>query len=115
MVMMKNKRSTPRHHIALDVDIFNCCTYLGRSTIRDIHIDGAFLEAYYDDLFRNDILELRFIPDVDEVKPVRLRAMVVRHSNDGIGVLFSYGENDFNNLLKKLFGHPYNDYSGALM
>jgi hypothetical protein len=101
--MVKNKRSTPRQGLALDVDIFNCCTYLGRSTIRDIHIDGAFIETDHDDLFQNDILELRFVPDADEIKPVRLRAMVVRNSGDGIGVLFSYGEHDFNNLLKKLY------------
>jgi hypothetical protein len=112
--MMKNKRSTPRQDLALEVDIFNSSTYLGRSTIRDIHIDGAFIEADNNDLFRNDILELRFIPDADEIKPVCLRAMVVRGSDDGVGVIFSYGEHDFRNFLKKLFKYIRYDYSNAV-
>ena len=112
---MNNKRSTPRHHIAFDVEVYYCGSYWGRSTIRDIHADGAFIEKLPDDVYKNDVLELRLLRDTERARPIRLRAMVVRSSDDGVGVLFGYGEHDFNLLLKKLFKRAYGDYSGDVM
>jgi len=102
MQITPNRRSTPRKELQLDVDIFACGTYLGRTTTRDIHADGAFIEAGADEVLVNDVVDLRFIPEENEIKPVRLRAMVVRDGRDGVGVLFGYGEMDFRRLLKKL-------------
>jgi len=109
--MRTNKRSTPRQGLALDVDVYYCGSYLGRSTTRDIHADGAFIERLPDDVYKNDVLELRLSRDEEKVRPIRLRAMVVRSSDDGVGVLFGYGEHDFNLLLKKLFKYPNGAYS----
>jgi hypothetical protein len=113
--MNMNKRSTPRKDLQLDVDVFSCGTYLGRSTTRDIHADGAFIEGAADEFYQNDVLDLRFIPELDEIKPVRLRAMVVRGAVDGVGVLFGYGETEFMRLLKKLSRKSRDDYAEDVM
>jgi len=110
-----NKRSTPRKDLQLDVDVFSCGSYLGRSATRDMHVDGAFIECAVDDIFQNDVLDLRFIRDLDEVNPVRLRAMVVRGTIDGVGVIFGYGEMEFRRLLKKLSRHSRDDYADNVM
>lgn len=97
--MEVNKRSSVRMALELGVDVFSCGTYLARTTTRDIHLDGAFIRCNSDEIFQNDMLELYFITDDEVSKPVYLRGMVVRSSEDGIGVLFGYSDIAFKWLL----------------
>jgi hypothetical protein len=91
-----------RKSLQLSVDIYNCGSYLGRGTTRDIHIDGAFIEGCADGILQNDILELYIFSSEDDQLPVFLTAMVVRNSSQGVGVLFGCGEREFRWLLSTL-------------
>jgi len=98
-----DKRSSARHPLRIDVDIYNKGSYLGRGMTRDLQIDGAFISRCHGEIHQNDILELRLFLNEDEQKPVCLRAMVVRNADDGIGVLFSYGAMEYRHLFSAIY------------
>lgn len=97
--MAMDKRSSARMKLHLDLNIYHCGNHLGRGTTRDINTNGAFIQDYTGELYRNDVVELTFIPYEEECKPVCLKGMVVRGSRKGIAIMFGYGETDFGSFL----------------
>ena len=95
----KNKRSSIRKPLDLDVDVYHFDEHLGRTQTRDISLDGAFIESCSRDLCSNDMLELHFHLHDNERNPLRLKATVVRSSDTGVGVQFDYGDIEYRRLL----------------
>ena len=110
-----DRRSTVRMPLQLDFDLYNCGTYLGRRTTRDIHIDSAFIEGCPDELLLNDIVELQVVLDDGGRRTVYIRGMVVRKSSAGVAVLFGYGEVEFRWLLSALYKNIDHDHRFEVM
>lgn len=97
--MSVNKRSNIRKRLEFYVDVFCFYEHLGRCQTRDINIDGAFIESCSRELYPNDLLELDFHVHDCERNPLRLKATVTRSSDEGVGVLFYYGVEEYRRLL----------------
>jgi hypothetical protein len=97
--MNNNKRNSIRKPLDLYVDVYRFDEHLGRTQIRDISLDGAFIESCSWKLCPNDMLELHLQMHDDERNPLRLKARVVRSSDMGLGVLFDYGVLEYRRLL----------------
>lgn len=95
----KNKRSSIRKPLDLDVDVYRFDEHLGRTRTRDISLDGAFIESCSTELCSNDMLELHIHVHDDERNPLCLKATVVRSSDTGVGVQLDYGDMEYRRLL----------------
>jgi len=98
-VMNVNKRSSIRKRLNLYVDIYNFDKYLGHYQTRDMNLDGAFIDKCTRKLYPDDLLELHFHVQDSELHPLRLRATVARSSDEGVGVMFDYGVQEYRQLL----------------
>ena len=98
-VMNVNKRSSIRKQLNFYVDIYSFDEYLGHHQTRDMTLDGAFIDNYGRKLYPGDLLELHFHVQDDERNPLRLRATVTRSSDEGAGVVFDYGVQEYRQLL----------------
>jgi len=98
-VMNVNKRSNIRKRLKLYVDIYNFDKYLGIYQTRDMNLDGAFIENCTRKLYPDDLLELHFHVHDGEFPPLQLRATVTRLSDEGVGVVFDYGVQEYRQLL----------------
>lgn len=98
-VMNVNKRSSIRKRLNLYVDIYSFDKYLGHYQTRDMTLDGAFIDNCARKLYPDDLLELHFRVQDSELNPLRLRATVARSSDEGIGVMFDYGVQEYRQLL----------------
>ena len=97
--MNNNKRSCIRKPLDLNVDVYRLDEHLGRTQTRDISLNGAFIESCSSELCPNDMLELHIHVHDDERNPLRLKAMVVRSCDKGVGVQFDYGVLEYRRLL----------------
>jgi hypothetical protein len=97
--MNNNKRSSIRKPLDFYVDVYCFDEHLGHTQIRDISLDGAFIESCSRELCPNDMLELHIHVHDDERSPLRLNATVVRSSDMGVGVQFDYGVLEYRRLL----------------
>jgi len=100
--MTINKRSGIRKRLNIDVDVFNFDEHLGIYQTRDIDLDGAFINRCDRALHPGDMLELLLHVNDGERNPLRLRATVTRSSDDGVGVQFDYGAQEYRRLLNTI-------------
>jgi hypothetical protein len=96
--MSINRRSGIRKPLVLSIDVYSFDDYLGHTRTRDISLDGAFIERCSGKLDPDDMLELHFKIH-DQRTPLRLRATVVRTTDEGAGVVFDYGVEEYRRLL----------------
>ena len=97
--MIVNKRSSIRKQLKLYVDIYTFDKYIGLYQTRDINLDGAFIDNSTRKLYPDDLLELHFHVQDGERNHLRLRATVARSSEEGVGVMFDYGVQEYRQLL----------------
>ncbi len=98
-VMNTNKRSNIRKLLHLYVDIYSFDKYLGLYQTRDMTLDGAFIDNFARKLYPDDLLELHFHVQDGELSPLHLRATVNRSSDEGVGVVFDYSDEEYRQLL----------------
>jgi hypothetical protein len=101
-VMDINKRSSIRKQLNLYVDVYSFDEYLGHYRTRDMTLDGAFIDNCASKLHPDDLLELRFHVQDNELNPLHLRATVARSSDEGAGVMFDYDDQEYRQLLNIL-------------
>jgi hypothetical protein len=80
------------------MDVYNRGEYIGRYNTRDINIDGALIEITGSELAPHDLLELKLYIQGEAAEPIHLKGIVMHSSEDGVGILFSYGEHEFRKL-----------------
>ena len=105
-----DKRSALRIPLQQNVDIYRRGTYIGRGKTKNIHIDGAYINACPGTFSPNEVLQLRFYLGENGQQPVYLKGMIVHGSSEGLGILFSYTDQQFKTLKRNLYG----DYSDQL-
>ena len=98
-VMNIDKRSSIRKRLSLYVDIYSFDKYLGLYQTRDMTLDGAFIDNFDRKLHPDELLELYFHVQDGELSPLHLRATVNRSSDEGAGVVFDYGDEEYRQLL----------------
>jgi len=98
-VMNDNKRSSIRKRLNLYVDIYSFDEHVGLYQTRDMSLDGAFIDNFARKFDPDDVLELRFHVQGGERNPLHLWATVTRSSDEGVGVVFDYGEQEYRQLL----------------
>ena len=97
--MNNNKRSCIRKPLDLHVDIYQSDEHLCHSQTRDISLDGAFIETCTSELCPDTMLDVRIHVHDNERNPLCLKARVVRSTNQGVGVQFDYGNQEYRRLL----------------
>ena len=100
--MNVDRRSCIRKPLVLSVEVYGFDEYLGHTQTRDINLNGAFIEGCSRELHKNDMLELHFHVHDNERNPLRLRATVVRSTDEGAGVRFDYGVQEYRRLLNTI-------------
>lgn len=100
--MSINKRSSIRKPLVLSVEVYSFDEHMGRSWTRDISLDGAFIESTSRELYPDDMLELHFHMHDGYRNPLRLRATVARSTDQGMGVVFDYGDEEYRRLLNTI-------------
>lgn len=100
--MKLHKRSSLRKKKQFEVDVYCNDICLGRGRITDIHTDGAFISHCPGGIKLHDHLGLRLIINEKSQETIHLNGMVMRISDEGVGVLFSYSETEFRRLLKSI-------------
>ena len=98
-MMNVNKRSSIRKRLHLYIDLYSFDKYLGLYQTHDLTLDGAFIDKYARKLHPDDSLELHFHVHDGGRTPLRVRATVARSSDEGIGVMFDYGVQEYRQLL----------------
>lgn len=100
--MNVDRRKCIRKPLVLSVEVYSFDEYLGRTQTRDINLNGAFIEGCASNLNPNDLLELHLHVHDNERNPLRLRATVKRSTDEGVGVLFDYGVQEYRRLLNTI-------------
>lgn len=100
--MSIDKRISFRKQLNLYVDIYSFDKYLGLHQTRDMNLDGAFIDECARKLYPGDLLELHFHVQDGELNPLRLRATVIRSSDEGVGVAFDYDVQEYRQLLNTI-------------
>ena len=97
-----DKRSSIRKPVVLSVEIYSFNEHLGHTRTRDISLDGSFIETCSKKLYPDDLLELYFNRHAGDRRPLCLRATVVRSTDEGVGVEFDYGVEEYRRLLNTI-------------
>ena len=100
--MNVDKRSSIRKRLKLYVDIYSFDEYLGLHQTRDMNLDGGFIDYCARKLSPGDLLELHFHVQDGELNHLRLRAAVTRSSDEGVGVVFNCGDQEYRQLLNTI-------------
>ena len=101
-MMNVNKRNSIRKPLNLYVDIYSFDKYLGLHQTRDMNLDGAFIDNNTRKFNPGDLLELHFHVQDGELNHLRLKATVTRLSDEGVGVVFDYGVQEYRQLLNTI-------------
>jgi hypothetical protein len=109
--MKADSRSSIRKPLVLSVEVYSLGEHLGRTQTRDINLDGAFLECCARELHPNEILELLFHVHDNEQSTLRLRAAVIRSTEEGVGVLFDYDAQEYRRLLDTLSTYAHDGHA----
>ena len=83
-----NHRCSVRIPLRVEVKLSRHGSDLGHYMTRNIDSDGAFVEARGLVLHPNDVLELEVRRPRESPDPVAIKAMVVRNTAAGVGLLF---------------------------
>ena len=86
--MIENRRDH-RETVRMRVDLNGPRCAASQGEIRDISLGGAFIHLRNAPPQRNSIVNLQFSPAGELDTAHQCRAMVVRKSKDGIGVMFA--------------------------
>lgn len=100
--MNVDRRRCIRKSLVLSVEVYSLDEHLGRTQTRDINLNGAFIESCSRELYPNDMLELHFHVHDSEQSPLCLKAEVIRSSDEGVGVRFDYGDQEYRRLLNTI-------------
>ncbi len=109
--MNADSRSNMRKPLVLSVKVYRLAEYLGGTRTRDISLDGAFIESCASQLYPDDILELHVQAHDNEQTPLRLRATVIRSTEDGAAVRFDYGAQEYSRLLNTISAYASDGHS----
>jgi hypothetical protein len=97
-----NHRCSVRIPLRVEVDLFRHGHDLGRYMTRNIDSDGGFLETGALALFPSDIVKLAIAAPREDPGHVSIRAMVVRRTDEGVGLLFTNYSPDFYQQMGRL-------------
>jgi hypothetical protein len=102
---LREYRFYARMPLPLEAELRTRQSSLGRFSIRDIDMGGAFVEVRSDDvdLYPNDVVELLFAPIAGDAadRGQGLRARVARVAPDGLGLMFiDFDQASLNALLE---------------
>lgn len=100
--MNVDRRSCIRKPLVLSVEVYSIDEHLGLTQTRDINLNGAFIESCSRALYPNELLELHVHIHDSEQTPLRLKATVVRSTDEGAGVMFDYGVQEYRRLLNTI-------------
>ena len=113
-MMNINKRSNIRKRLNLHVDVFSFDEYLGLYRTRDIGLEGAFVDKCDRRLRPGDLIELHIHVQEGGPNPLRLRATVTRASDQGIGVVFDNGVEEYRKLLDAISAYTTDGHARAV-
>jgi hypothetical protein len=97
-----NHRCSIRIPLRVEVTLSQHGSAMGRYVTRDIDSDGAFVETGGAALYPNDIVELTIAAPRANPCHVSIRAMVVRRTEMGVGLLFTSYTPDFYQQIGRL-------------
>ena len=100
--MNVDRRSSIRKPLVLSVEVYGFDEYLGQTQTRDINLNGAFIESCSRQLHPADMLELHLHVQDGEQNPLCLKATVARTTDEGVGVVFDYGAQEYRRLLNTI-------------
>ena len=92
-------RCSARIPLNLNLDLYYRDRPLGRFTTRDIDSSGAFIQSKLSAITANTVVDLHFISDNSNDKPLQRKGLVVRSGSKGIAVLFSDKQSNFREIL----------------
>jgi hypothetical protein len=94
-------RTYTRKPIAIDVQIKFKGKKLGHTFTRNINPFGAFISLVKHGLVTNNFVEMHFTDkDIDHNCVVQ-KGIVIHHSEEGVGILFAYDNEEFYAMLDK--------------
>lgn len=85
---LRDYRFYARMPLRLEAEISVQQWPVGCFRVRDIDMGGLFVETRDADLYPNDVVDIVFIGSNGAESPHNFRARVVRHSPDGVGLMF---------------------------
>ncbi len=88
-----------RFDAGLSAELFHRDRSLGRFSIRDICIDGMFIETEDADLCRNDIVRVKILLSGERYT---LRGLVVRRTGSGVGLMVADLDLEYYKSIAKL-------------
>lgn len=97
-----NHRCSVRIPLHAEVKISLHGTHPGRYLTRDIDSDGAFVETGWLSMFLNEIVDLAITVPREKPACVSIKAMVIRSTTKGVGLVFTKYSPDLNQQLAKL-------------
>lgn len=82
-------RFGPRKSVKLDVELFDGQQSLGYFKTRNIGLEGLFIEKGPVDLGTSDLLDLTLTVNQGGIENYKLKGVVMHHSEEGVGVMFT--------------------------
>lgn len=98
-------RSNIRKRLKFSLDVYNRGEFIGRYKTENIHIDGALIGITDTYLEPHDLLELKLYTRRANYNPLHIKGMIMHKSEKGVGVMFNYGEQVYDELRKILHSH----------
>ncbi|MGC1955287.1 MAG: PilZ domain-containing protein [Gammaproteobacteria bacterium] len=99
--MMENRYSV-RSPVALDVELHHGRTSFGTFKVRNISLEGMFVETGPMHLYPSDLIDATLTVGLKPTATHEIRAVVVHHSDEGIGLIFRDYEPAFLGFLRFL-------------
>lgn len=84
---MENRYSA-RNPLAVDVELHHGRTTIGTFKVRNISLEGMFVETGPINLYPSDLIDATLTIGHERVAEHEVRAVVVHHTEDGIGLMF---------------------------
>lgn len=81
-------RYTARKRVALDVELHHGRTSFGTFKVRNISLEGMFVETGPLNLYPSDLIDATLSIGREATDKHDIRAVVVHHTDEGIGLMF---------------------------
>lgn len=81
-------RYTARKPVALDVELHHGRASFGTFKARNISLEGMFVETGPVNLYPSDLIDATLVIGPDPAATHEVRAVVVHHTDEGIGLMF---------------------------